>query len=74
MASDPFGALSGLGGALGGLVGGLARSGLVPKDTPEGKLLGAQTELSDLRRKEAELLNEIGRQAYEANPQAWPQD
>jgi hypothetical protein len=71
MANDLFG---GLGGALGGLMGGLAKSGLVPKDTPEGKLLAAQSELSDLQKQEAELLLEIGRQAYEQNPSAWPQD
>jgi formate dehydrogenase maturation protein FdhE len=63
-----------LGGALGGLMGGLAKSGLIPTDTPEGKLLSAQTELSDLQKQEAELLLEIGREAYEQNPSAWPQD
>jgi hypothetical protein len=73
MANDLFGGLGNLGGALGGLMGGLAKSGLVPKDTPEGKLLAAQTELSDLQKQEAELLFEIGRQAYEQNPSAWPQ-
>lgn len=70
MANDLFG---GLGGALGGLMGGLANSGLVPKDTPEGKLLAAQSELSGLQKQEAEILTEIGRQAYEQNPGLWPQ-
>ena len=68
MANDLFGGLGGLGnlgGALGGLMGGLAKSGLVPKDTPEGKLLAAQSELSDYQKQESELLLEIGRQAYE---------
>ena len=51
MANDLFG---GLGGALGGLVGGLANSGLVPKDTPEGKLFAAQSELSGLQKQEAD--------------------
>ncbi len=77
MANDLFGGLGGLGnlgGALGGLMGGLAKSGLVPKDTPEGKLLAAQSELSDYQKQESELLLEIGRQAYEQNPSAWPQD
>ncbi|MDR1615765.1 MAG: zinc ribbon domain-containing protein, partial [Syntrophomonadaceae bacterium] len=72
--NDLFGGLGNLGGALGGLMGGLAKSGLVPKDTPEGKLLAAQSELSDLQKQETELLLEIGRQAYEQNPDAWPQD
>lgn len=70
MANDLFG---GLGGALGGLMGGLANSGLVPKDTPEGKLFAAQSELSRLKKQEAELLAEIGHQAYEQTPDAWPQ-
>lgn len=70
MANDLFG---GLGGALGGLVGGLAKSGLVPQDTPEGKLLALQSELSDLQKQETEIFTEIGRQAYEQNPGLWPQ-
>ena len=70
MANDLFG---GLGGALGGLVGGLANSGLVPRDTPEGKLFAAQSELSGLQKQEADILAEIGRQAYGQNPDAWPQ-
>jgi hypothetical protein len=72
--NDLFGGLGGLGGALGGLMGGLAKSGLVPKDTPEGKLLAAQSELSGLQKQEADLLLEIGKQEYERNPAAWPQD
>lgn len=67
MANDIF-------GALGGLMGGLAKTGLVPKDTPEGKLFSAQSELSDLQRQEGELLGEIGREAYERDPSAWSQD
>jgi hypothetical protein len=74
MAGSSFGGLGGLGGALGGLMGGLARSGLVPKDTPEGQVLNAQTELADLQRQETELLVEIGKAAYAANPSACPQD
>ena len=74
MANDLFGGLGNLGGALGGLMGGLAKSGLVPKDTPEGKLLAAQSELADFQKQESELLLEIGRQAYERNPAEWPQD
>lgn len=73
MANDLFGGLGNLSGALGGFMGGLAKSGLVPKDTPEGKLLAAQTDLADLQNQEAELLLEIGRQAYQQNPSGWPQ-
>jgi len=72
MANDLFSGLGNLGG-LGGLLGGIAKS-VVPKDTPEGKLLSLQTELSDLQKQESELLLEIGSQAYEQNPSAWPQD
>ncbi len=68
MANDLFGGL----GGLGGILGGLAKS-VVPKDTPEGKLLNAQSELSDLQKQETDLLLEIGRQAYGQNPSAWPQ-
>jgi len=74
MANDLFGGLGNLGGAFGGLMGGLAKSGLVPKDTPEGKLLTAQSELADLQKQESDILLEIGRQAYAQNPSAWPQD
>jgi ribosomal protein L40E len=77
MANDLFGNLGNLGnlgGALGGIVGGLAKSGLVSKDTPEGKLLAAQSELGDLQKQESALLLEIGRAAYERNPSEWPQD
>lgn len=62
-----------LGDTLGGLVGGLAKTGLVPMDTPEGKLFAAQSELSDLQKQESEILVKIGRQAFEQNPNAWPQ-
>ena len=68
------GNLFGLGDALSGLVGGLAKSGLVPTDTPEGKLLNAQSSLSDLQKQETNLLIEIGKAAYDQNPSAWPQD
>jgi hypothetical protein len=77
MGNDLLGGLGnfgGLSGALGGIVGGLAKSGLVPTDTPEGKLFQAQNDLSDLQKQESELLIEIGRKAYEQNPSAWPQD
>lgn len=70
MANDLFGDL----GGLGNLLGGLAKSGLVPKDTPEGQLFSAQSDLADLQQQESDLLVEIGRQAYQQNPSAWPQD
>jgi len=69
MSSDLF---SGLGG-LGSLLGGIAKS-VVPKDTPEGKLLSAQSDVADLQQQESALLLEIGRTAYDQNPSAWPQD
>jgi len=69
MTSDLFGSL----GGLGNLLGGLAKS-VVPQDTPDGKLLAAQSDLSDLQKQESALLLEIGRAAYEQNPSAWPQD
>lgn len=68
MANELFGGL----GNLGGILGGIAKS-VLPKDTPEGKLLAAQSDLNDLQKQERELLLEIGRQAYEQNPSAWPQ-
>ena len=74
MANDLFGGLGNLGGSLGGLMGGLAKSGLVPKDTPEGKLLAAQSELAELQKQESDILLDIGRQAYGQNPSAWAQD
>jgi len=77
MANDLFGGLGNLGGlgdTLGGLMGGLAKSGLLPKDTPEGKIMAAQADLTDFQKKESELLLEIGKKAYEQDPQAWPQD
>ena len=73
MANDLFGNIGKMGGfgdALGGLMDGIAKSGLVPKDTTEGKLLAAQSELSDLQKQENEILLEIGRQARGTVPPA----
>jgi hypothetical protein len=72
MVNDLFGGLGNLGG-LGDILGGIAKS-VVPKDTPEGKLLSAQSELSGLQKQETELLLEIGKAAYAHNPSVWPQD
>jgi len=73
MANDLFGGLGNLGGALGGIMSGLAKSGLAPADDPAMKMFGAQSEVSDLKKQEAEILVEIGRQAFAQNPAAWPQ-
>ena len=72
MSSDLFKGLGSLGG-LGNVLGNIAKS-VVPQDTPEGKLLAAQSELSDLKKQESDILLEIGRQAYDRNPAEWPQD
>ena len=72
MGNDLFkglGSLGGLGSALGGLV-----KAAVPQDSPEGKLLAAQSELADLQKQESDILLDIGRQAYERDPSAWQQD
>jgi hypothetical protein len=69
MGNDLFGGL----GNLGGVLSSLAKN-FVPKDTPEGKLLAAQSELSDLQNQESEILLEIGKQAYGRDPSSWPQD
>ena len=72
MANDLFGGLGNLGG-LGSVLGGIAKA-VVPQDSSEGKLLAAQSELADLKKQKSEILLEIGRQAYERDPSAWPQD
>lgn len=64
MANDIF-------GGLGGLMKGL--TGFMPKDDPNVKLLNAQTEIADLEEQELKLYAEIGKQAYQKNPSAWPQ-
>jgi len=69
MSSNLFGGL----GGLGDLLGGIAKS-VVPKDTPEGKLLAAQSEVADLQKQENAIFLEIGQHAYANDPEAWPQD
>ncbi|MGI6150875.1 MAG: zinc ribbon domain-containing protein [Christensenellales bacterium] len=64
MAKDLF-------GGLGQLMKGL--SGFMPQDDPDVKLLNLQSEISDLESQENELFAQIGRQAFEADPSAWPQ-
>jgi hypothetical protein len=59
-------------GNLGGIFGNIAKS-VMPKDSPEGKLLSAQSDLASLQKQESEILLEIGRAAYEQNPTAWEQ-
>ena len=73
MASDLFGGLGNLSGALGGIVSGLAKSGFAPANDPAVKMINAQSEIADLQKQEAEILVEIGRSAFELNPSAWPQ-
>ncbi len=64
MAKDIF---SGLSDLMNGLYG------FMPQDDPNISLMNAQSELGDLEQKEQSLLAEIGRQAYAANPDAYPQ-
>jgi hypothetical protein len=59
-------------GNLGGIFGNIAKS-VMPKDSPEGKLLAAQSDLADLQKQESQLLLEIGREAYAQNPTAFEQ-
>lgn len=59
MANDLFGNL----GNLGGIVKGL--SNFMPQDDPAVKMLNAQTQVSDLKKQEAELFAAIGRKAVE---------
>jgi len=58
-------------GNLEGLVKGFA--GLMPQDKPEAQMLKTHTELDDLKRQEAEIFAEIGREAFVNDPSAWPQ-
>lgn len=67
MAGNILGSL----GNLEGLVKGFA--GLMPQDKPETQMLKASSELDGLKREEAELFAEIGRAAFEQNPENWPQ-
>lgn len=60
MANDLFGAL---GGSLGGLVKGL--SSIMPQDDPAVKMMNAQTDLAELKKKEEDLYAKIGRKAVE---------
>jgi outer membrane murein-binding lipoprotein Lpp len=67
MAGDIFGGL----GDLKGLVKGFA--GLMPQDKPEAKMIKASSEIDDLNREANEIYAEIGKAAYERNPEEWPQ-
>ena len=60
MANDLFGAL---GGSLGGLVKGL--TSIMPQDDPAVKIVNAQTEAAELKKKEETLYAKIGRRAEE---------
>ena len=69
MADDLFGGLGGL------LNSGLGKtlSSFMPQDAPETQMFKASSNLSDLKQQEADILAEIGRAAFQANPDAWPQ-
>jgi len=57
-------------GGLGGLLKGL--SGLMPQDDPNVKLMNAQNQVEELKKQEAEVFAEIGKLAFEQNPDAFP--
>ena len=57
MANDLFGNL----GNLGGIVKGL--SSFMPQDDPAVKMMNAQTQVSDLKKQEADIYVEIGKKA-----------
>ncbi|NLT58154.1 MAG: zinc ribbon domain-containing protein [Clostridiales bacterium] len=59
--------LSGLSGLMKGF------SGLMPQDDPQVKLLSLQAELGELEGQALDVYAEIGRQVYEADPDACPQ-
>ena len=59
---------------LGNTVGNISNPGTAPAETPEGKIMAAQVELDELQKQESALLLIIGREAYDQNPEAWPQD
>ena len=63
-----------VGDIVGMLVSGLANSGLMPKNTTDGKLLAAQAELFNFKKQETDLLLEVGKKAYEQNPSLYEQD
>jgi len=67
MADNPLG---GLGNLMGGGLG-KTLSGLMPEGS-EKDMLKASSEVSELKAQEKELLAEIGKAAYEQNPDAWP--
>lgn len=68
MGDNPFG---GLGNLMGGGLG-KALSGIMPEGT-EKDMLKASSDVSELKAQEKQLLAEIGKTAYEQNPDGWPQ-
>ena len=60
MANNLFGDL---GSSLGGLMKGF--SALMPQDDPAVKEMNAQSKVTDLKKKESEIYEQIGRQAME---------
>jgi hypothetical protein len=66
MANDIF-------GSIGGFFDSIAK-GVVPANTPDSKIVSAQVDIKNLKAQESQVMEEIGRAAYEANPTAWEQD
>ncbi|MDR2687180.1 MAG: zinc ribbon domain-containing protein [Oscillospiraceae bacterium] len=57
--------------SLDGLAKGL--SSLMPQDDLDVKIYNAHNELDERRQRESRLFEAIGRQAWEQNPDAWPE-
>jgi predicted RNA-binding Zn-ribbon protein involved in translation (DUF1610 family) len=71
--SKMAGFLDGLNSAINSIASEVAKTSLAPQDDPNVKLLNAQSALADLRKKENEVYAQIGRAAFEANPNGFPQ-
>lgn len=54
----------------GGLMKGL--SSFMPQDDPNVKLMNSQNEVNDLKTQESEVFTEIGKLAFDQNPEAFP--
>ena len=64
--NDIFGGLGGLGNLMKGF------SGMMPQDDPNVKLMNAQNQVNDLKQQAEAVYTEIGRLAYQQNPDAFP--
>jgi formate dehydrogenase maturation protein FdhE len=63
--------MSDLFGGLSGLMKGL--SGFMPQDDPDVKIMNAQNEINDLRKKETEIYAEVGRQVMAREAHQFPE-